>query len=89
MNPDVQRAAAILRRHGEALAEAVAAVARALALEAPPVCGLGGALTHLATLQQGFRESLARRCPGARLVAPAGDACDGALALARDLRPGR
>lgn len=83
------QAAAILRRNGEALAEAVAAVARALALEAPPVCGLGGALTHLATLQEGFRESLARRCPGAQLVAPAGDACDGALALARDLRPGR
>jgi N-acetylglucosamine kinase-like BadF-type ATPase len=83
------QAAAILSRHGEALAEAVAAVARALGLAEPPVCGLGGALTHLAGLQNGFREALARRCPGARLVPPAGDACAGALALARELSPAR
>lgn len=83
------QASAIFNHHGEALAEAVAAVARALALEAPPVCGLGGALTHLAMLQHAFQQALARRCPGAQLVAPAGDACDGALALARDLRPAR
>jgi glucosamine kinase len=83
------QATALLARHGEALAEAVAAVARALALQTPPVCGQGGALRHLATLQEAFQQALTRRCPGARLVAPAGDACDGALALARDLRPAR
>ncbi len=79
------QAAAILRRHGDALAEMVAAVAHALHLSAPPVCGLGGALTHLAGLSQAFDEHLAERLPGARLVAPAGDACDGALALAAEL----
>ena len=79
------QAAAILQRHGDALAEMVAAVAQALHLQEPPVCGLGGALTHLAGLGQAFREQLARRRPGAWLVAPAGDACDGALALAAEL----
>ena len=78
-------AVAILRRNGEALAESVAAVARALALEAPPVCGVGGALTHLAGLRRAFAEALAEQLPGARIVPPAGDACDGALALARDI----
>jgi N-acetylglucosamine kinase-like BadF-type ATPase len=79
------QAAAILRRHGDALAEMVAAVAQALRLQEPPVCGLGGALTHLTGLAQAFRDHLAQRLPGARLVAPAGDACDGALALAAEL----
>ncbi len=78
-------AAAILRRHGDALAEMVAAVAHALHLSEPPVCGLGGALTHLEGLGQAFRDTLAQRLPSARLVAPAGDACDGALALAAEL----
>jgi glucosamine kinase len=75
-------AAAILRRNGAALADSVAAVARALDLEAPPVCGLGGALTHLAGLRRTFTEALAEHLPGARIEAPAGDACDGALAMA-------
>jgi N-acetylglucosamine kinase-like BadF-type ATPase len=79
------QAAAILQRHGDALAEAVAAVAAALALPTPPVCGLGGALTHLDELHRAFVAALAQRCPGARLVPPAGDACDGALALAQEL----
>ncbi|MFM8605214.1 MAG: BadF/BadG/BcrA/BcrD ATPase family protein [Cyanobium sp.] len=78
-------ATAILRRNGEALAESVAAVARALDLEAPPVCGVGGALTHLAGLQRAFSEALAQHLPGARIEAPAGDACDGALAMAAQL----
>jgi hypothetical protein len=49
------------------------------------VCGLGGALTHLEELHRAFVAALAQRCPGARLVPPAGDACDGALALAQEL----
>jgi glucosamine kinase len=78
-------AAAILDRHGDALAEMVAAVAGALDLAAPPVCGLGGALTHLEGLGRAFRARLAERLPGARLVPPAGDACAGALAMAAAL----
>jgi N-acetylglucosamine kinase-like BadF-type ATPase len=74
----------ILARSAEALAELVGGVAAALGLEHPPVCAVGGAVTHLAQLRQGFAEQLARRLPAARLVPPAGDACDGALALAAE-----
>lgn len=74
----------ILARSAEALAELVGGVAAALDLEDPPVCAVGGAVTHLAQLRQGFAEQLARRLPAARLVPPAGDACDGALALAAE-----
>ncbi len=81
-------AAAILARHGDALAESVAAVARALDLADPAVCGQGGALRHLAGLREAFGRALAERLPGARTVAPAGDACDGALAMAAELSQG-
>ncbi len=84
-NPEAE---AILRRHGQALATSVAAVARALGLTTPPVAALGGAITHLAGLRQNFREALHQQLPGARLQEPAGDACHGALAMARE-RGGR
>ena len=75
----------ILARNAAALAESVAAVARALDLSRPGVCGLGGALTHLRRLRACFQRALAEQLPGASVVPPAGDACDGALALAREL----
>jgi glucosamine kinase len=75
----------ILARNAAALAESVAAVARALDLSRPAVCGLGGALTHLQRLRACFQQALAKQLPGASVVPPAGDACDGALALAREL----
>jgi N-acetylglucosamine kinase-like BadF-type ATPase len=78
-------AAGILRRHGEALAESVAGVAQALALEAPPVAALGGAITHLALFRRQFQEALAVRLPAAQLRQPAGDAASGALAIALGL----
>ena len=78
-------ALAILRRHGEALAESVAAVARALDLIAPPVAALGGAISHLPLFRRQFEQALADRLPGACLGAPAGDAACGALAIAREL----
>lgn len=81
-------AAAILSRSAEALAEMVAAIARTLHLEAPPVWPAGGALRHLDGLRQSLVDALAHACPGAHLAAPAGDGCDGALALALTLRPG-
>ncbi len=74
----------IVGRSAEALAELVAGVAAALGLEDPPVCAVGGAITHLDQLRQGFAQQLARRLPAARLVPAAGDACDGALALAAE-----
>lgn len=75
----------ILRHSAEALAEMVAGVAAALGLEAPPVCPRGGAIEHLKEFRQAFRTALAAAVPRSRIVAPQGDACDGALAWAREL----
>jgi phenylacetic acid degradation operon negative regulatory protein len=80
-------AAAILDRSAEALAEMVAAISRTLRLEAPPVWPAGGALRHLAGLRHRLVAALAHTCPGAHLADPAGDGCDGAIALALTLRP--
>ena len=82
----------ILQRHGEALVEMVVAVAARLELSAPPVCTLGGAITHLDCLREAFGSALARALPGARWLPPQGDGCAGALALAAGLvsrAPGR
>jgi N-acetylglucosamine kinase-like BadF-type ATPase len=75
---------AILGRHGEALAASVAGVAGALALDAPPVAALGGAITHLPVFRDQFRQALAQRLPAAVLREPAGDALSGALAIAAE-----
>ena len=63
----------------------VEGVAKGLGLEQPPLCCLGGAITHLEPLQQSFQRVLAERLPGTIPQAPLGDACSGALALARGL----
>ena len=76
------QALAVIQRSAEALAMMVTAIARELALAEPAVCGVGGALEHLHQLQRAFARALEEHCPGARLQQPAGDACDGALALA-------
>lgn len=76
------QAQAIVQRSAAALAAMAAAIANRLELMAPLVWPSGGALAHLALLRQGLQQSLERRCPGARLAEPAGDACDGALHLA-------
>jgi len=80
-----RQAGEILRRNADALAQMSAAVARALELEAPPVCAMGGAIENLAMFRGYFSESLAASLSAARLVAPKGDACDGALAMAAEL----
>lgn len=77
-------AAAIVARSGVALAEMAIAIARQLALEAPPVWPSGGALAHLPLLRQALQQTLAQRCPGAQLAHAAGDACEGALGLAAE-----
>ena len=77
--------AAVIERSADALAAMVSAVAAQLDLQQPPVCGVGGALRHLAALQDAFRAAVARRCPGAQHVEPVGDACAGALTLAANL----
>ena len=79
------QALAIIERAGEELAMLVEGVAKGLGLEQPPLCCLGGAITHLAPLQRSFQRVLAERLPGTIPQAPLGDACSGALALARGL----
>jgi N-acetylglucosamine kinase-like BadF-type ATPase len=76
------QALAVIQRSAEALAVMVTAIARELGLSDPAVCGVGGALAHLHQLQSAFGAALQVRCPGAQLQPPAGDACEGALALA-------
>jgi hypothetical protein len=46
------------------------------------VCGVGGALAHLRSLQRAFSDALLQHLPGAQQQAPTGDACAGALNLA-------
>ncbi|MDM7954621.1 MAG: BadF/BadG/BcrA/BcrD ATPase family protein [Cyanobium sp. CZS 25K] len=78
-------AAAVMARNGEALAALAAGVALSLGLVAPAVCPMGGAITHLQQLRHPFTRSLAASLPGSRLVTAAGDACQGALAMAAGL----
>ena len=76
------QAAAILKRSGDALAEAVQAVASSLGLTQPVLCARGGALLNLAPLQRAVDASLHRRQIDARWDDRSGEACDGALTLA-------
>jgi N-acetylglucosamine kinase-like BadF-type ATPase len=78
-------AGAIVRRNAEALAAMAETIVRLLALREPPVWAMGGALEHLAPLRRELELALAARLPSARLARPAGDACAGALSLAREL----
>ena len=75
-------AIAVMERNAAALAAMAAGVARGLDLVGPAVCPMGGALTHLEQLRAPFARSLAVALPGSRLVTAAGDACQGALAMA-------
>ncbi len=79
------QALAVIERAGLELALLVEGVARALGLEQPPLCCLGGAIEHLEPLQRSFQRVLTELLPGSRPQPPLGDACSGALALARGL----
>ena len=79
---DAQR---ILDRSAEALVAMVNAVATALQLTNPAVVPHGGALLHLPCFRATVDQRLTERMPQARWCTAAGDACDGALQLARDL----
>ena len=81
-------AIAVMERNAEALAVMAAGVARGLDLVGPAVCPMGGALSHLEQLSGPFSRSLEQALPGSRLVTAAGDACQGALAMAADLLAG-
>ncbi len=81
-------AIAVMERNAEALAAMAAGVARGLELVGPAVCPMGGALSHLEQLRRPFSRSLEQALPGSRLVTAAGDACQGALAMAAALLAG-
>jgi N-acetylglucosamine kinase-like BadF-type ATPase len=72
----------VMWRSAEALAVMVHTIAEQLDLRAPAVCGVGGALAHLRSLQRAFSDALLQHLPGAQQQAPTGDACAGALNLA-------
>ena len=74
----------ILDRSAFALAEAASAVARQLSLNEPNLCARGGALLNLREFNGAVHQAMQQHLPGARWTQPLGDACDGALALARD-----
>jgi len=78
-------AEAILQANAAALVAMVVAIADALALEAPAVSPMGGALQHLPQFLQYFATDLATALPKSQLRAPEGDACAGAICLARAL----
>ena len=81
----LKEAQQILDRSADALAEAVLTVAQRLDLRSPQLAGHGGALSHLPPFRAAVEQALAGRLPQARWCTAGGDACDGALALARDL----
>ncbi len=81
-------AIAVMERNAAALAAMAAGVARGLDLVGPPVCPMGGAITHLEQLRRPFARSLEEALPGSRLVTATGDACQGALAMAAALLSG-
>ena len=80
-DPDCQ---AIVERSAQALAAMAATIANQLGLPAPLVWPMGGALAHLTALGDAFAAALSQACPGAQLAVPQGDACSGALEMARD-----
>ena len=79
---DAQR---ILDHSAEALVDMVSAVATGLQLTDPAVVPHGGALLHLPRFRATVNQRLTDRMPQAQSCTAAGDACDGALRLARDL----
>lgn len=74
-----QEALQVIQRSAAALAAMVSTIGRELQLDAPAVCGAGGAFTHLKLLRQELNAALAQHCPGAHWQSGAGDACDGSL----------
>ena len=82
----LDEASNILRRSAQALAECVVAVGDRLDLATPQLAARGGAIEHLQGYRRMIEEVLNHQLPRAQWSAAAGDACDGALTLARDLR---
>lgn len=76
----------ILRRSAHALTECVITVGGRLELTDPQLAARGGAIEHLQGYRRVIEDVLSHQFPQARWSAASGDACDGALTLARGLR---
>ena len=79
-----RQALKILDQSAFALAEAASAVAKQLRLHQPNLCAHGGAIQNLTKFNSAVNQAIQQHLPGACWIIPQGDACDGALALARD-----
>ena len=75
----------VLARSATALAEAVTAVAQALSLQAPAISAQGGAITHLPRFRDLVSDQLDQQLGRWHWSDQGGDACDGALSLAKSL----
>ena len=75
----------IVNRSAAALARCAATVARVLAMKQPRLAGHGGGLEHLNHFRQAVRRCVQRELEDVTWVSPAGDACQGALAMATTL----
>lgn len=81
----LEEAQRILDHSATALVDAVCSVAAHLSLDNPKVSGQGGALKHQSLLRLKVDAALMQRLPQASWHEASGDACDGALELAKDL----
>ena len=75
----------ILQRSASALADAAAATAHALDLQAPCLEARGGALEHMPLFRQLVQTSLGEQLPDSHWQTTDGDACHGALVFALEL----
>jgi len=82
----LESASNILRRSAQVLAECVITVGGRLDLATPQIAARGGAIWHLQGYRRMIEEVLSHQLPQAQWSDAAGDACDGALNLARELR---
>ena len=78
-------AEAIVTRSAVALAHCAATVCRVLAVDQPRLVGHGGGLMHLSHFRRAVERAVQRELGEVRWVKPAGDACQGALAMAAAL----
>ena len=78
-------AQAILTKSATTLARCAGTVARTLDLVQPRLVGHGGTLEHLAGFREAVHRAIEEELPDVRWQKPAGDACQGALTMAREL----
>ena len=81
----LEEAEAIVRESAETLSESVETVASRLNLTSPRLAIRGGALDHLCHFRVAVEQAISRRLPQIHWSAAGGDACQGALVMAREL----